>query len=282
MVMQTSKEENSNSLRIIQDAALQMGVFVHKVCEKHDLRYSLFFGSLIGAVRHQGFIPWDDDLDLALPRPDYEKFLDVVVDELPEYYELQNYRVTESVRYVSRIIDLRLPLELDSYGEGNNSVHAWIDLFPIDGIPSGFVARNIHYARINWHKAMCAFAAFDQAVKRKRPGRPIYQQVIINFCIVTHFGAWMDARDELEKYDKALRRYSFDEFETCVCGVGTYHPKKQTWPKTAFTKLIQHPFCSAQLSIPVDYDSVLTKTYGDYRIIPRESDRFPHLVRVGG
>ncbi|MBQ9067653.1 MAG: LicD family protein, partial [Eggerthellaceae bacterium] len=47
-----------------------MGVFVHKVCEKHDLRYSLFFGSLIGAVRHQGFIPWDDDLDLALPRPD--------------------------------------------------------------------------------------------------------------------------------------------------------------------------------------------------------------------
>ena len=269
----------SSSLAQLQQTALGLGVQLDKICRKHGIEYSLGFGSLIGAVRHQGFIPWDDDLDFLMPRGDYERFVRVAADELPPHYRLQNYRVDGSKRYVTRLVDTRLVLRLQSY-ETNNDLNPWIDIFPLDGMPKGAVAQKIHSLRILWHKAMCAFASFSETVNQHRPGRPRYQQLIIDFCRVTHFGSWMDIYDRLDKYDAALRRYALDDCETCVCGVGTYGVGRQTWPHSAFERCEDYAFEGVELRGAADYDAILSVTYGDYMTLPPEDQRVVHSIEV--
>ena len=267
------------STQLLQNTALGLGVQFDAICREHGLRYSLAFGSLIGAVRHHGFIPWDDDLDFLMPRPDYERFVEVAAAELPPYYRLQNYRVDGSKRYVTRLVDMRLTLRLQSY-ETNNDLNPWIDIFPLDGAPEGAAARKVHGLRILWHKAMCAFASFSETVNQHRPGRPRYQQLIIDFCRVTRFGSWMDIYERLDKYDRALKRYAFDACEDCVCGVGTYDVERQTWPRAAFERLVEYDFEGVRLMGAADFDAVLAPTYGDYMTLPPEDQRLMHEIEV--
>ena len=269
----------SPSTAQLQETVLALGVQLDKICRKHDIKYSLGFGSLIGAVRHQGFIPWDDDLDFLMPRRDYERFVRVAPAELPPHYKLQNFRVDGSKRYVTRLVDTRLVLRLQSYGTCND-LNPWIDVFPLDGMPEGLVARKIHSLRILWHKAMCAFASFNETVNQHRPGRPRYQQLIIDFCRITHFGSWMDIHERLEKYDAALKRYTFEDCESCVCGVGTYSVKRQIWPCASFRRFRNYDFENAMLKGVSDYDAVLSVTYGDYMTLPPEDQRRMHEIEI--
>lgn len=268
-----------DTLALLQRVALDMAKAVAAICDKHELSYSLIFGSLIGAVRHKGFIPWDDDLDVAMPRPDYEKFLEVAPLELPSYYEIHNYKMGNTLRCVTRIVDTRILLKLNSYEDGN-ILPAWVDIFAIDGLPDKQPAKAIHYMRIQWRKAMWAFAGFESTVNKNRPGRPRWQQLIIDFCAKTHFGSHLDVYDQLDKYDKALKRYPFDYSTLCCCGMGTYSPQRQTWKRSAFEELVQYDFEGTLLMGAGDYDSVLSATYGDYMTLPPEDQRIVHELAV--
>lgn len=267
------------ALAIVQGTVLEMATCLDGICRKHDLRYSLAFGSLIGAVRHKGFIPWDDDIDVLMFRDDLDRFLRIAPDELPDYYEVQHFSLGNTRRYVTRIVDNRTLMRLDSYGE-RNDLAIWLDIFVLDGIPDGRFGRGIQYLRILWHKAMCAFASFEETVNRSRPGRAWWQQAIIEFCSITHFGSWMDVGERLKKYDAALRRYRCTEGEACFCGVGTYSGERQTWPRASLEDLVEYEFESAVLKGPRDYDSVLSATYGDYMVPPSEGHRAVHNVHV--
>ena len=83
-----NKEDNCE-LRRLQFIELEVMKLFSGICDKHHLRYYLVGGTMLGAVRHNGFIPWDDDMDVGMPRPDYERFLKVVKNELPEGFELR-------------------------------------------------------------------------------------------------------------------------------------------------------------------------------------------------
>ena len=89
--MAYNKTDNSE-LRALQMVILNIARIFADICERHHLRYYMVGGTMLGAIRHHGFIPWDDDMDVALPRPDYEKFLDIVREELPAGYTFLNYK----------------------------------------------------------------------------------------------------------------------------------------------------------------------------------------------
>lgn len=264
-------------LKAIQNTVLDMARFLDSVCRVHDICYSLAFGSYIGAVRHKGFIPWDDDIDIIMPRSDYERFAEVVQDELPEYYEFQNFRKSGATRYLNRLIDKRTLIKLDSY-ESTNDLNIWLDIFPLDGIPDGRIARVMHYAHIQWCKAACSFATFSDTVNLHRPGRPWWQQTIISLCRVTRFGSWLDARRCLEKYDCVLKSIPYGTTQDCVCGVGTYDPRRQTWPTVVFETLVDWPFEETIFRAPQNYASVLGTTYGDYMTLPPKENRTIHHI----
>lgn len=270
---------NTSSLELMQRTELEIAKQVDAICRRHNLRYSLIFGSLIGAVRHKGFIPWDDDIDILMPRDDFELLLQYAVDELPDYYEVQNFKLGTSKRYVSRIADKRTLIRLESYGEGND-LPIWFDIFVLDGIPDGKVARELRYLEVLWRKATCAFAAFDETVNLHRPGRPKWQQLIIDFCAATQFGHLWNLDKNLLKYDKTLKKDSTFAHKDCFCGVGTYDAKRQTWPAHAFLDLIDYEFEDTKLMAPRDFDAVLSVTYGEYMTLPPEDQRAMHRLEL--
>lgn len=91
-------QETNAGLKRLQDLELEMMLKIDEICKRHDLTYYLMGGTLIGAVRHQGFIPWDDDIDLGMPRPDYEKFLQIAPKELGEEFGILTPMIRKGIR----------------------------------------------------------------------------------------------------------------------------------------------------------------------------------------
>ena len=102
--MAEQKTENQNDLRKLQLVELDILKEFLRICKKHHLRYYALGGTLLGAVRHEGFIPWDDDIDVGMPRPDFRRFEKIAEKELPEYLHYCSFKKTEGYHhYVPRV-----------------------------------------------------------------------------------------------------------------------------------------------------------------------------------
>ena len=124
---------------------------VHDTCLKHQLRYYIWAGTMIGAVRHKGFIPWDDDLDIAMPRPDYDQLVSHCREWLPEKFEMvcaENDKVYPLP--FAKIQDAHTTLIERMHLRYLGGIY--IDVFPIDGVPTGAWSRRCHFARYEYYK----------------------------------------------------------------------------------------------------------------------------------
>ena len=110
------------SFREVQLTELEILLFFDKLCKQHNLKYYLTGGTLLGAIRHKGFIPWDDDIDVCMPREEYEKLLNIDLNSTR--YVLQNYRLGNLKRAISKIVDVKT----HTTGFLEEDVHLWIDI----------------------------------------------------------------------------------------------------------------------------------------------------------
>ena len=135
---------------------LKIAKAVDEVCKTHNLRYYIWAGTMIGAIRHKGFIPWDDDLDIAMPRADYNLLVEHAAEWLPEPYEM-----------VCTETDSEYPLPFGKIQDASTTLiermhlrylgGIYIDVFPIDGAPEGWLKRKIHFAKYeySWLPLLC-------------------------------------------------------------------------------------------------------------------------------
>ena len=122
-------------LKQIQQTELEIASEIFRICRKHQLRCSLVGGSAIGAVRHHGFIPWDDDIDLAMPRKDYERFSSLCKEELSENYFLQDFDTEENCAYIFAKVrknDTYMPEEYSKHIKMHQGI--WVDVFIYDNV----------------------------------------------------------------------------------------------------------------------------------------------------
>ena len=146
--MAEQKTENQNDLRKLQLVELDILKEFLRICKKHHLRYYALGGTLLGAVRHEGFIPWDDDIDVGMPRPDFRRFEKIAEKELPEYLHYCSFMKTEGYHhYVPRITDSRVKV-IDESAAVDAEKEAWIDIFPLDGMPGNKYLRKFHCFRL--------------------------------------------------------------------------------------------------------------------------------------
>lgn len=135
----------NEQLRKLQLIELEMIEEVHRICEKHNIKYSIIGGTLLGAVRHKGFIPWDDDADIAMLREEYEKFRNICKKELDKSkFCFQDYRNTKGYRWGYAKIRRKDTLFLREYQEDmpyNQGI--FIDIFPVDYVPNNIILRSI-------------------------------------------------------------------------------------------------------------------------------------------
>lgn len=274
-----SVKDCSKQIELGQLQAIELEMFkaVRAILNKYDIPYFALGGTLLGAVRHNGFIPWDDDIDIAIPRPHYELFLRVAPKELPEHLGVADYRVSvEDVQptVFTRVYDKRTKV-LRSNATVQYGTFLMIDVFPLDAMPSNRFRRFMQKYRLLYDRMKIQFSMYEVFVHQHRPNRPLHEKALMRFREVTKLGSNWDTRVLMGRASKDLCSYDYDKEGYIVNAFGAYK-FKEMFPKEWFGEGVELPFEDTTITCPVDYDKVLTQMYGDYMKLPPEEDRALH------
>lgn len=262
----------------VQDLTINaLNVFTN-YCEKHKLRYSFTGGALIGVLRHKGFIPWDDDIDLGLPRKDFDKLHELLKSDMPKGYGICNRYTDPDWHFaMSQFVDLESEIEIN-LAEQPRMAHIWIDVFPIDGLPDNKLLRWIRVKRILIKRYMVQIAHISTQVDSHRD-RPIYEKIILGFCKRIPVGKFFDTNKILNSMETLLRKSDFDTSEWCGNMLGRYR-EREVVRKEWFGIPQKAIFENESVYIPQNSDAILKNLYGDYMKLPPEKDRIAHGVKI--
>jgi len=252
--------EEMTKLRQLQLTELEILKEVIKICDRHGLRYAMIGGTMLGAVRHKGFIPWDDDIDIALPRKDYEKFLKIAEQELPYPYKVLTHNGKHPCMFskVHNVETTFIESSVKGYPEYYKGV--FVDIMPLDGMPADEKQREKFCKRIgglvrafNWHRFDFKYC---ESLKAK------FCYLIPEKCL---FRAW----------EKMLVKYDFDSSEF-TCFAWLHNPKRYTFKSFFFTDLTNYQFEDIKVKGAKDYNAYLTMQFKDYMKLPPENQRINH------
>jgi lipopolysaccharide cholinephosphotransferase len=272
--------ESQQHVNDTQRYILQVLQEVVHVLDEINVPYYMQGGTMLGAIRHGGFIPWDDDVDLGIPRPDYDRMLKEVSARLPDNLELRTYDdETDHHYYFARIVDKRYQIRrMGSLEERLENV--WVDLFPLDGMPNGALARQWHKFRLLMTRLKFHLSCFEK-VNLKRPGRPLVERIIIKIAMITRVGKWFNTRKQLDKMDRLLKKYPLEKSKFIVNFTGqTSYKFNEMFKKEVYGAGKLYQFESFSLMGPEQYDEYLKSLYGDYMTPPREEDRNAHAAEL--
>ncbi|MBQ6560064.1 MAG: LicD family protein [Erysipelotrichaceae bacterium] len=268
-----------NELRKLQLAELKIMDLFTEICQQNGLQYFLMGGTFLGAVRHKGFIPWDDDIDVGMPREDYDRFCDVVDEALPEGYVFRNFlKGNESTIYYSRIEDTSFLIN-DNSARIKRTRYAWIDVFPLDGMPNNALIRNIHKFVLLYRKLALQYSNFSTVVNQDLPGRKGLEKFLIQVGNTIQPERFFDTQKCLDRMDKTLKRYKYSDSTYVVNFLGAYK-FREMFPREIYENIADYEFEGKLYTAPKDYDTVLTQMYGDYMTPPADMDKYKHHIDV--
>lgn len=256
------------TLKEVQTLQLEMMQKIHEFCVSNNIRYSLGGGTLLGAIRHKGYIPWDDDIDIMLPRPDYERFIREFQGFDPEL-TVQNYYTDISFhREWTRICNNRTLLVYDLAVGG-----VFIDVFPIDGLPNE--EETIQY--LNRFKEIRG--KFWRTTKKKRETiKESFHISRLKYYLRKLF--FPSRKTVIAEYETLFNSYPFETSEYAGAITGVYGIKEHM-NADVFKKYISVPFEGHVFNAIADYDAYLKKHYGDYmQLPPKEQQKSEHGFKV--
>lgn len=254
----------------VRKVQLEILIEFDRVCKEHDIHYNLHFGTLLGAIRHQGFIPWDDDIDLAMTRENYDKFIDIFKGNLDEKYFVQTYETDPNFfRPYMRIRKNDTVFVQRHYQDLDIHHGVFIDIFPFDSV-------------------------YEEKSREKK--RYKYLTSLRKLNVIKHFGVDEQAnivKKLLQKtIDKLMPQLAFNRYLTKVMTkrnkenlsyinlVADYSTMdnfdKYLIKKDDFLDSVPANFEGHEFPIPRNYEQVLVDSYGDYMQLPPEEERIPH------
>ncbi len=237
--------------------SLEILEYIHKFCVENNIKYFINYGTLLGAVRHNGFIPWDDDIDISMVRSDYEKFLTLFSSDK---YSIANYR---NKKYYS--ICFSKIYANNTYGIKNNKIKLnfgiAVDIFPMDNIPNDEKTQKKFYSKYSF-----LFFFYKRALLYNNGNNKI------KIFFKTIFHILFPARKFARILDKYVIKYNKKD-TTYVANI-LHSPKLRLTKKEDFEKQCLLQFENKEFYAPIGYKNVLSVIYGkDYMIPPPEKDR---------
>jgi len=266
-------------LRKVQLTQLEILLEVDRICKKHNLTYLLWAGTMLGAIRHKGFIPWDDDIDIAMKRDDYEKFLEICKTELSSHYFLQHHK-TEPY-YILQLAKIRINnTKYVQHSRRTLNIHhgIWIDIFPLDNVFPGSMKENIRCFIVSlllrFNTTRNLGVSLNSSYIKRILGNLLAK---LSFLLINK-----KRYDMLVKYLITLFNSKNSEYlnELCLHASKNYI-KRNLISVNDYYDIIHTNFEGHLFPIPRNYDLFLTNNYGEYNKLPPENERIPKHTSIG-
>ena len=264
------ERSNEKPLTLKEKQQVELGVLIRfkEICEKYNLRYSLAYGTLLGAVRHKGFIPWDDDIDVMMPRPDYLKFVSVFNSECygSKYGLVSMHNNYEFFAPLSKMYDTTT-LVIQQYGQIEKTPYGvYVDIFIIDGLPASsdeIFYSNAEKLRFKWGLA----------------NRKLFQRKsknIINYLGGNALSLFYKIRGYLyfrDEYDKYASQFEYDSSEYVAVVIYGEGIKKEKMNAVEMRERSEVEFEGVAFQAVKNPRKYLEQMYGDYLSLPPEDQR---------
>ena len=251
----------------LQQKILEIFKSIEKICEDNNLSYYAVCGTCIGAVRHNGFIPWDDDLDIGMPYADYKKFYEIAKRELPSNLKVFYTCDLKSNPFLfMKVHDINTTfIEKNEKAYPDDYKGIFVDIFPIYGVPSIENDKRLFLKKLEWTFKFNIIRrlTFDSMTSIK-------SKVAWIFVHLFPVDFWA------KKCESIIGTYHFDESEEV--GILTpVIPRKNIYDKSCFESYVHFPFEDTIIRCPGKWDVYLSNCYGDYMKIPPASEQQNHM-----
>lgn len=259
------------TLKEMQQVSYELLMEFDRVCKDNDLRYDLCGGTLLGAIRHQGFIPWDDDIDISMPRPDYERLLALYREnqlDLAHGRSVVSCRDNTFPRHYARYV--RHDVKRDSfYADDSDCQYIGIDIFPMDGVPSDEGTFGRQVAHIEKLRRLLLLSTSRPGTSSRGHAIALLKNLVRP--IAKAFGPFRIAR----RLERICMRVPFED-AAYVGGITGMYGKRERMLKEVMLPQAEFEFEGHFFPSYKNYDIYLTNLYGSYLTLPPEDQRVPH------
>lgn len=253
----------------LQERILEIFVQIDKVCKKNNITYFAIGGTCLGAVRHEGFIPWDDDMDIAIPIEDFARFIRIARKELPEYLTVHTGNEVERFTPVFiKIMDKRTTFieEFDApYPKAYKGV--FVDVMPISGIPDDKKERKGFYRKLKYLENMNSMRRFPAHDMKSLKGK-------LALTVLHMFDKIIPVNYFSKKWMEILLKYPFKNSKYTGYVWSPKNTERLTYKSEMFLKQIPKKFESATIMCPIGWDVFLSQMFGNYMEFPPVEKRF--------
>ena len=257
--------EEAEKLKKVQ---LEIMDEIDRICEDNNICYYIVGGTLIGAIRHKGFIPWDVDMDIAMPRKEYDRFKRICSDQLDIKYQYCDYTNVENYDRPHAVVcvkNTKLISNTDKLCPERKNLGIFIDVFPLDGVPNDEKERRNHIKRINHYKRMryLRIPYYTSPSKIKRMGRRVIKTLL----------NWISIYKLNIKMDECMKKYNDWPCSKLCNMAGRYSYEKEALEKEVFGTPVKVDFEGRKYNAPEMYDKYLRHIYGDYMKLPPKEEQ---------
>lgn len=261
----STDKSNFKKLDIDEIKEVELGVmdYIHNTCQKKGINYSLAYGSLLGAVRHKGFIPWDDDLDIALKRNEYDKLYQAILEDNNNIYKVVSWENDSRYPYpFYRVYDSRTVYE-NNYIQNDIELGICVDVFPFDD----YKDVNKEITKLDMYRRLSVYTLYG--IRNKEAGiKNIIRYLMLVAFRLTRVKTWNKKLNDCSKIPVN------SEYIDYLMESKKYSTKIDA---KALDKVVEFKFEDRTYNIPADYDHILTTIYGaDYMEIPPLEKRIQH------
>ena len=262
--------KDNENLHHVQEVSLMILKDFIKICDENNINYIVAYGTTLGAIRHKGFIPWDDDVDLMMLRSEYNKFLNVMEKINCEKYELFTMENTNKLYKLFAKLSLNGTKTYDFWHNNTDfNMGLCVDIFILDDIPKNSIQKKIFLKKRAFHRKLADLLEIINSDMYISKNKERLGHFIKIFFKIFHIN-----QKFLINQNKRLRKEKKDAVEVCDLAYDF------VFPKNIFQNPIKIKFEDIEVKVPSDCDTYLKNVYGDYMELPPENERIVHNEKI--